>query len=354
MKTAYLLKDYESVGIKKEIQPFEDGVRTNAEKGQYEWWYFDTKLAGGGSLVIVFFTKPMTSFKAKFEPYVLFDLTLPNGQGDIHKAFYPKEGDYSFSKDGCDIRIGECTFKGDLKNYTIYCKDEKTEATVKLAGSVPAWRPYAGQIRFGEKDYFAWLPSVPEGKVEATVTHEGETRTFEGTGYHDHNWGNKLMFFLMHHWYWGRAKIGDYVVVTSYITANKQHGYNETPIFMIAKNGEIVADDALNCLNYTETDYEYDEATKKHVAKTLVYDYKEGDKRFVITYKKEESIERKDMKEETTKLQYALIWLLGLRGSYHRMGGTATLEYYESGGLVERVEAPAIWEQMYFGKDRLR
>ena len=32
---------------------------------------------------------------------------------------------------------------------------------------------------------------------DKTVTENGETRTFEGTGYHDHNWGNKLMFFLM-------------------------------------------------------------------------------------------------------------------------------------------------------------
>lgn len=353
-KKAVLLQDYEKVGLKKQIQPFEDGLRATHEKGNYEWWYFDTKLQGGGNLVIVFFSKPMTSFKAKFEPYVLFDLTFPDGKGEIHKEYRAKEGDYSFSKESCDIRIGECTIRGDLKNYTIYYKDEELEANVELVGSVPSWRPYAGQIWFGEKDYFAWLPSVPEGKLTANITYQGETKTYTGTGYHDHNWGNKLMFFLMHHWYWGRAKIGDYVVVSAYITANKKYGYTETPVFMIAKNGEIIADDALNCLTYEETDYEFDPVTKKHVAKTIVYDYEEGEKRYKITYRKQENIERVDMKTEISKLQYAAIWLMGLRGSYHRMGGTVTLEYFENGDCKEQVEAPAIWEQMYFGKDKLR
>ena len=354
MKVSRLETNYEAVGLKKEVLPFEDGLRTEAKTGSYEWWYFDTKLQGGGSLVIIYFTKPITSFKGKFEPYVLFDLTLPSGKGEIHKAFYPDGKGYSFSKDGCDVRIGECTCKGDLKTYELYCKDGETEAKVTIQGNVPSWRPYAGQIRFGKKDYFAWLPSIPEGNMQATITHQGETRTFTGTGYHDHNWGNKLMFFLMHHWYWGRARIGDYTVVSSYITSNKQYSYAETPVFMVAKNGEILADDGLNCLKYEEKDYVFDETTQKHIAKTLVYDYEDGDKRYLITYKMDESVEKKDMKAELKTWQYPIVWAIGLRGAYHRVAGQATLEYYEKGELKERCEAPAMWEQMYFGKDRLR
>jgi hypothetical protein len=352
-KIAYLEKDYEKVGIKKEIQPFEDGLRVAGKKGEYEWWYFDCKFQGGGNLVIVFFSKPMTSFENGLAPYVSIDLSLPEGKGDVHREFACKEGDYSFSTDGCDIRIGECTLKGDLKNYEIYYKDERIEATLSLEGSVPSWRPCAGQIRFGEKDYFAWLPSVPEGKARATVTENGETRTFEGTGYHDHNWGNKLMFFLMHHWYWGRAKIGDYVVVSAFITANKKHGYVETPVFMIAKDGKIIAENT-DCLAYEEKDYTFDPVTKKHFAKTIVYDYNEGDKRYKISYELENSIEQKGMKSEVTPLQNVALLLIGLRGSYHRVGGTATIECYEGERLLEKIQAPAIWEQMYFGKDKIR
>jgi hypothetical protein len=162
------------------------------------------------------------------------------------------------------------------------------------------------------------------------------------------------MFFLMHHWYWGRAKIGDYVVVSSFITADKKCSYTEMPIFMIAKDGKILADDAYRCLTYTESDYEIDPLTKKHVAKTIVYDYKDGDTRYKITYQKQENIERMGMETQVNALQYVALWLMGLRGAYHRMGGVVTLERFEGEKLKERVHAPAIWEQMYFGKDRIR
>ena len=39
---------------------------------------------------------------------------------------------------------------------------------------------------------------------------DGKEKILQGSGYHDHNWGNKIMLQLMHHWYWGRAKIGIY------------------------------------------------------------------------------------------------------------------------------------------------
>ena len=56
------------------------------------------------------------------------------------------------------------------------------------------------------------------------------------------------MILIMNDWYWGRAKIGDYVVVSSYIYANKKDGYKATPIFMLAKNGEILTGDAFKYL----------------------------------------------------------------------------------------------------------
>ena len=204
------------------------------------------------------------------------------------------------------------------------------------------------------KHYFAWLPSVPEGSVKANIIINNETLSLSGTGYHDHNWGDTPMFFLMHHWYWGRAKIGDYVVVSSYITANKKYGYVETPIFMIARDGKIIADQGDKYLTYNESDYEFDPVTKKHFAKTLVYDYNDNNTRYVIKYKKNEDIEKKGMKDLAKGLQYILIKLIGLDGSYHRAGGVVTLEKYVDNELVEKITSQAIWEQMYFGKDKLR
>ena len=178
-----------------------------------------------------------------------------------------------------------------------------------------------------------------------------------GSGYHDHNWGNKLMILLMNDWYWGRAKIGDYVVVSSYIYANKKDGYKATPVFMLAKDGKILTGDAQKYLHYEEKDFIKDPYTKRHVAKTLVYDYNDPDRNihYRITYiKGTEEIERQIMRDIVGKPLAAIFYALGFRGSYHRMSGTAILERFEQNEIVETIEAPAMWEQMCFKPDRIR
>ncbi len=353
---AWLVNDgdeYDLLGVEKgSPKMWEDGLRTNGAKGTYEWWYFDSKLNDGSSLVIVFFTKPIASLNDGFVPYATFTLTKPDGKR-LYSELYCDVENAAYTFEKCDVKIGNCTFRGDLHNYEIHWDNDGIVADVKLSGNVPSWRPEAGHILFDFDNYFAWLPSVPEGNVEVTIINDDTTEAYTGTGYHDHNWGNTPMFFLMHHWYWGRAKIGEYQIITSYITANKKYSYDETPIFMLAKNGEILADCPEKYLTYSELEPYFDNVTKKHVAGKLVYDYNDGAQHYKITYTRENDIERMGMETQVTKLQYAAIWLLGLRGSYHRMTGTVTLERYEGDEVAEKIISPALWELMYFGKDRL-
>ena len=344
----------DEVGMTEAIQPWEDGLRTGEASGSYEWWYFDSKYADGSSLVIVFFTKPVTSFGKKFRPHVTLNYIHPNGtelrtKVEVDRAF--------FSKERCEVRMGDCYIRGDLEHYDIYFKNDEAECALTLDGRVPSWRPESGHIRFGKKDFFAWLPSVPEGAVRGTLSFGGNALELDGTGYHDHNWGNKLMILLMNDWYWGRARVGDYVVVSSYIYANKKDGYKATPIFMLAKDGQILTGDAAKHLKYEEKDFVKDDYTGRHVARTLVYDYddRESGVRYRITYKKgNEEVERQTMRDIVGKPAAVLFWLLGFRGSYHRMGGTVVLEKFENGTVVETVEAPAMWEQMCFKPDRIK
>ena len=342
------------LGLTDSVQLFEDGLRTAEQSGNYEWWYFDSKYADGSSLVIVFFTKPVTSFAKGFKPYVSLNYIHPDGR-EIRTQV--ESADYAFSKEKCDVRIGECYIRGDLKHYDIYFKNEEAECKLTLDASVPSWRPDSGHIYFGEKDFFAWLPSVPEGTVNGTLKLGSESILLSGTGYHDHNWGNKLMILLMNDWYWGRAKIGQYVVVSSYIYANKKDGYKATPIFMLAKDGVLLTGDAFRYLTYEERDFVKDPYTKRHVAKTLVYDYtdREHNVHYRVTYQKgNEEVERQVMTDIVGRLPAIVFYLLGFRGSYHRMGGTAILERFDGDAIVERIEAPAMWEQMCFKPDRIK
>lgn len=348
-------EDYRRLGLEKEIAIWEDGHRTNGKFGEYEWWYFDAKLEDGSSLVIIFYTQPVTAGTPGYAPSMSLSFTRDGKHFQDAAAF--KKKDCSFARERCCVRMRENYIEGDLNRYTIHYATDKVQADVTLTGSTASWRPDTGHIFFDEKDYFAWLPSVPEGEVEATITMDGKTQTLRGTGYHDHNWGNVGMFWLMHHWYWGRAKVGEYQIISSYITAREKYGYEHFPIFHIAKNGVRLGDDP-QYLTYIQSDPEYDPVTKKHYHKTLVYDYNDGQQHYRVTYRAREIIEYFTVADSKTTVQAKasplLLWVVEkakLAPSYIRMVGTVTLERLESGVIAETIEAPGLWEQMYFGLD---
>lgn len=346
-------EDYEKLGMKPGApELWEDGLRTDGRKGSFEWWYFDSKLADGSSLVIVFHTGPMTTKRTDgFAPSIKIELTRADGTQYNRDTEYPYvEG--CFHKEKCDATIGGNYFRGDLKDYEIYFKNEDIEINVKLHGNTPAWRPHTGHIFFGEEDYFAWLPAVPEGTVEVSITEKGVTHRLCGTGYHDHNWGNAPMMNLMHHWYWGRAKIGPYQVISSYIYGAKKYGYQEFPVFMLAKGEELIGDQPTEQLTFTAAEPVFCEKTGKHVHKILVYDFNDGNQRYRITYQREGDLTQANMLEGQSPVMKFGARMMGLAPSYNRLTGTVLLERYENNAIVERISAPAIWELMYFGKDR--
>lgn len=347
--------DYQKLGLKKEIALWEDGHRTNGKFGEYEWWYFDGKMDDGSSLVIVYYTQPVTAIAPSYAPSVTFSL-VKDGK-HIQDSMTAKAKDSFYGREKCDVKVGKSYCRGDLRNYELHYESDRVQADVKLAASAASWRPETGHFLFDEKKYFAWMPSVPEGKMEATVIIDGETMHFTGTGYHDHNWGNIGMFWIMHHWYWGRAKIGDYQVISSYITAHKPYVYEHFPIFLISRNGEKLGDDP-RYLTYSQSEPEFDPITEKHYHKKLVYDYNDGTQHYRITYTAEKIIETFVVADSKTSVQAKSnpiqLWVVkkaGLAPSYIRMVGTVTLDRFEGEEIVEHLEAPGLWEQMYFGLD---
>jgi hypothetical protein len=343
---------YRKLKISKErIEPWEDGMRTDGSKGTYEWWYFDSHLNDGAKLVIIFYTKHIIDVNKSLSPMITVQYDAPGGAHCNDVVSVPA-AQFSSSRDGCDVRIGDSSFVGDLNNYSIRFAGKTVQAEVTLAGRVRPWRPGTGHIAFGNSDehFFAWLPSVPEGKVEAKVTVGGQARHLTGTGYHDHNWGNIAMPKLMNHWYWGRAKIGGYTVISSYITGEKKYGHKTYPIFMLAKGREVIADDALKFLKFAACDERVDDLTKKPYHKLLIYDYDDGRQHYKITYSREEDIARARFADTLPPLKGRLATLLGFDGAYLRFAGTAKLEKFENGEIVESVSEPAIWELMYLGR----
>jgi hypothetical protein len=176
--------EYVSLGLTPGlIEQREDGMRTDGGKGSFEWWYFDAHLDDGSKLVITFYTKPITEPGKPLAPFA--DIVFDGADGThILADTAVFADDSSFSTDGCDVRIGPNRFSGDLHTYEIHIETDEITADVTLTGEVPAWRPETGHLLFEDDEhlYFAWLPSVHQGRVEATITRGGETTRTTGVG----------------------------------------------------------------------------------------------------------------------------------------------------------------------------
>lgn len=346
-------EQYRQLGLAKETKQWEDGTRTHGgEAGSFEWWYFDAHLDDGSDLVIVFQCKGMMDIDGGPAPHATLEFNTPDGRKYSERVDVPVS-EFRASETSCDVSIGDCIFQGDLHSYTIHFKNEHVEADVRLTGTIPAWRPETGHLFFGdnERDYFAWLPAVPEGKVEADITIDGSAQHYSGTGYHDHNWGNIMMSKLLNHWYWGRTKIGGYTVISAYMTSEKQYDYKEHPVFMLAKDGRVIADDG-NCVTFTATDMHVDTQTGKPVHDCLAFDYESADGHYRVLYNREADIVQTSLLNGLSKPKKALAKAAGINPTYQRFKGIAEVQRLEGGAVVETTTSPAMWELMYFGRVR--
>jgi hypothetical protein len=345
--------DYERIGVEaRAVKPWEDGMRTDGSRGNFEWWYFDAHLDDGAKLVVVFLTKELTALNKPLSPMIRIDLTLPDGTSLQRIGEFAAET-FSASTETCEVRIGDNSFAGDLHTYTIHAGVEEVEVDITLSGQVPAWRPETGYWLFGEEGerFFAWLPSVPQGRVEATYRVGGHSHTAAGVGYHDHNWGNGAMPDLMHHWYWARGAAGPYSVIASYITAEKRYGYGALPVFMLARDGELIADDG-DKVTFEELGGYTDAATGKPVGNVTRYTYTDGEQRYVVTFTRHSDLASDKFIDELKGPKKAAARLAGFDGAYLRFAGELRIERYQGDQLMESHLDDALWELMYFGKAR--
>jgi hypothetical protein len=249
------------------------------------------------------------------------------------------------------VRIGENSFDGDLHSYKITAQIEDVAVDVSLTGEVPAWRPGTGHVYFGSKDEheFNWLPAVPQGTVDATYRVAGQARTASGVGYHDHNWGNAPINSLINHWHWARGQAGPYTTVASYITAEEEFGHSELPIFLLARDGRVVADDAAK-VRFEELGTYTDAGSGKPVANVTRYTYTDGDDTFVVTFTRHRDLAVARLINELHGPKKVAARLVRFDGAYLRFTGELRIEHRHAGTVVDSYADPAIWELMYLGK----
>ena len=280
-----------------DIEPWEDGARTDDRPGTYEWWYFDAHLADGSKLVVVFMDKDLATPQKPLEPTIRLNLDLADGR-TFEKLVTFDPTTWSSARDHADVRIGENRFTGDLHTYRITATVDDIAVDVTLEGEVAPWRPETGYMLFGEdrKLEFSWIPSVPQGKVIAKYSIGEERHETTGTGYHDHNWGNVGLMEIVHDWYWARGQAGPYSVIASHITAHEKYNYAAIPVFMLARDGVLIGDDPSH-LTFERLAPYTDYVTGKPVANITRYTYGTDDERYVVTFTRHRDLARNRMIE---------------------------------------------------------
>lgn len=232
------------VGLDVSVALWEDGMRCDTGPGFFEWWYFDAHFDDGSTAVIIYLTKPFTERTGPLKPGVNIVINTPDGRAlSGFPMFNPAQ--FSASRAQCDVKISHNWVRGDLHRYELHAEYGDRVADLVFTGAVPPWRPGAG-INFYDEAltrYFGWLPAIPYGKVEGTLTYDGKVHKVSGSGYHDHNWGNVGLQDVISYWYWGRAHVAGYTVLFVEMTSTQAYGSQKLPIFMLARHDKILIGD---------------------------------------------------------------------------------------------------------------
>ena len=119
---------------------------------------------------------------------------------------------------------------------------------------------------------------------------------------------------------------------------------------MLARGGTVIADD-LGRVRFSSAEHFWDDYTGKPVAGRVVYEYDDGGARYRITFQRAKDLARVRFLDILPGMQRFLARLACFDGAYIRFTGTATLERFQDGMLVETVsQQTAVWELMYFGQ----
>jgi len=345
--------DYERHGVARDrVEPFEDGARTDGRAGTYEWWYFDAHLDDGAKLVVVFMDKDLASPQKPLAPLIRLNLDLADGRSFEKIATFEPEA-WSAATNQADVRIAGNRFSGDLHRYRITASVDEIEVDVTLVGQVPPWRSGTGYLLYGAKRdlEFGWLPAVPQGTVTATYRIGDETHTTTGIGYHDHNWGNVGLMEIINDWYWARGQAGPYSVIASYITGHKKYDYAPVTIFMLAKDGKVVADDGTRTRFETD-DYYVDPLTGKPVANVTRYRHHGDAETYVVTFTRHSDLTRSKLIDSVHGFKRLAAELVRFDGAYLRFTGELHIQRIVDDRVVEEYSEEAIWELMYFSHAR--
>jgi predicted secreted hydrolase len=225
------------------LAPADDGLHTDlAEKGTYEWWYFDAHLEGGYTIVAFFYASnpnPGSGGKAGVE------LTLLRPDGTKTQRFIPHpKSQVQASTDKADVTIGrnslKCDSSGPLPVYKLHLEGDGIGFDLVYWSHVKGWKPGSGYSNFEGMGYFAWVVPVPRAAVEGTIRDGEKIIGVKGVGYHDHNWLNFPFQRVIEYWMWGRLYSESFTASYAYIRCTPKLDNHTVKVLMLANDKDII------------------------------------------------------------------------------------------------------------------
>lgn len=350
-------EELKQLGLKPPtVEQWEDGKRSEDHKGDFEWWYFDSIMDDGTSVVVHVNTKqPETMQKDGSHPIVIITITTPDGTIYTDSIPYYDANQFSFSKDTCDVKVGPHYIRGDLNDYSIHVEPVNgIGANLKLHNLRKSWRPGSGHLKWGEgKGMLTWLFVVPRGDISGTITYGGKTLEVQGSGYHDHQWGHgAATFFNVNHWLWGRHNYEDYTILIFDMVASKKWNNERFPIFCIQdENGDVVFEstqmnDKFHCEVLEEA---FDEEIGRNFPHKIRYTAQNDNVKFTYELTNTLVIGRKDRYKEMPKAVRLVMDLLKVAPAYARYKADGVLDMEIDGQKIQR-EGEMIYEFAYFSR----
>ena len=209
------------------ISDFTKDTRTKKTvPGSYEWWYFDAVDKNGYSIVVIFYEgnpfskryiQALSNGRNHFaESFPAISISVYKDGKPLFYSFEETDTEFSnFGTEDISGRVGENSFTGTKDGDSI-------SYNLQLNQSLPNGESISGEFIFssasgsgidssnfnqGSANTHIWNLILPKCEVSGSLKIDSgkpENISFNGTGYHDHNFGSEPMKESFDEWYWGR------------------------------------------------------------------------------------------------------------------------------------------------------
>jgi hypothetical protein len=194
------------------LEPKDGGWHNQIIPKYIEWWYLDGQtfsndhfsgsFALWGNLLRPESCVVRSDFTFTFSDGRVVDFSKKSNLADFHA-----------STDRCRVQIGFDSLRDIGSRFLLHLEqDSNSILDIYLTPECSGFG-YHHDFNSNVNEFFYWIVPVPKGTVTGQIQHLGQIHTFQGVGYHDHNWASVSLSEKIKSWLWGRYLADDITLI---------------------------------------------------------------------------------------------------------------------------------------------